>query len=87
VLGVYSTAAVACRAGGEPVRDGWDDIENGRHAGAPRPYDVTEMLYAKERLSSIPDDSLTAFDKGFLSAEIFCGLASAGTNRQSIIPA
>jgi hypothetical protein len=77
VLGVYSTAAVACRAGGEPVRDGWDDIENGD----------TEMLYAKERLSSIPDDSLTAFDKGFLSAEIFCGLASAGTNRQFVIPA
>jgi hypothetical protein len=77
VLGVYSTAAVACRAGGEPVCDGWDDIENG----------VTEMLYAKERLSSIPDDSLTAFDKGFLSAAIFCGLASAGTNRQFVIPA
>jgi hypothetical protein len=51
------------------------------------PYGVNEMLYAKELLSSIPDDSLTAFDKGFLSAEILCGLTSAGTNRHFVIPA
>jgi hypothetical protein len=50
------------------------------------PYGISEMLYAKELLSSIPDDSLTAFDKGFLSAEILCGLTNAGTNRHFIIP-
>lgn len=50
-------------------------------------YGVNEMLYAKELLTSIPDDSLTAFDKGFLSAEILLGLTRAGTNRHFIIPA
>ncbi|KQV59385.1 MULTISPECIES: IS4 family transposase [unclassified Duganella] len=51
------------------------------------PYGINEMLYAKELLTSIPDDSLTVFDKGFLSAEILCGLANGGTNRHFIIPA
>lgn len=51
------------------------------------PYGVNEMLYAKELIASIPDDSLTAFDKGFLSAEILYGLTSGGTNRHFIIPA
>jgi hypothetical protein len=51
------------------------------------PYGVNEMLYAKELIGAIPDDSLTAFDKGFLSAEILCGLTSAGANRHFIIPA
>jgi hypothetical protein len=51
------------------------------------PYGINEMLYAKELLTSIPDDSLTAFDKGFLSAEILCGLTGGGTNRHFIIPA
>lgn len=51
------------------------------------PYGINEMLYAKALLSSIPDDSLTAFDKGFLSAEILCGLTSNGSNRHFIIPA
>lgn len=51
------------------------------------PYSVNEMLYAKELLGSIPDDSLTAFDKGFLSAEILCGLTNAGSNRHFVIPA
>jgi hypothetical protein len=51
------------------------------------PYGTNEMLYAKELLASIPDDSLTAFDKGFLSAEILCGLTGAGANRHFIIPA
>ncbi|WP_211463236.1 IS4 family transposase, partial [Collimonas silvisoli] len=36
------------------------------------PYGTHEMQYAKELVSSIPGDSLTAFDKGFLSAEILC---------------
>lgn len=51
------------------------------------PYGINEMLYAKQLLASIPDDSLTAFDKGFLSAEILCGLTSAGSNRHFIIAA
>lgn len=51
------------------------------------PYGVNEMLYAKEMLSSIPNDSLTAFDKGFLSAEILCGVAGEGQNRHFVIPA
>lgn len=51
------------------------------------PYGVNEMRYAKELLAAIPDDSLTAFDKGFLSAEILCGLTSTGSNRHFIIPA
>jgi hypothetical protein len=50
------------------------------------PYGVNEMLYAKELLDSIPNDSLTAFDKGFLSAEILCGLTNSGSNRHFIIP-
>lgn len=51
------------------------------------PYGTNEMLYAKELLPAIPDNSLTAFDKGFLSAEILCGLTSRGRNRHFIIPA
>jgi hypothetical protein len=51
------------------------------------PYGVSEMLYVKELLASIPDESLTVFDKGFLSAEILCGLSSGGNNRHFIIPA
>ncbi|WP_334188686.1 IS4 family transposase [Noviherbaspirillum sp.] len=51
------------------------------------PYGINEMLYAKELLASIPEDSLTVFDKGFLSAEILCGLTHGRTNRHFIIPA
>jgi len=51
------------------------------------PYGINEMLYAKQLLESIPDDSLTVLDKGFLSAEILHGLTSAGSNRHFIIPA
>ena len=51
------------------------------------PYGVNEMLYAKDLLASVPDDSLTVFDKGFLSAEILCGLTNSATNRHFIIPA
>ena len=35
-------------------------------------YGKNEMRYAKELMGSIPDHSLTVFDKGFLSAEIVC---------------
>jgi len=51
------------------------------------PYDRNEMLYAKELLPSIPDDSLTVFDRGFMSAEILCGLTAGGSNRHFLIPA
>jgi hypothetical protein len=50
-------------------------------------YATNEMQYAKELICAIPDDSLTAFDKGFMSAEILCGLTNHGKNRHFIIPA
>lgn len=51
------------------------------------PYGTSEMGYAKELLPAIPDDSLTVFDKGFLSAEILLGLTAPGSNRHFIVPA
>lgn len=51
------------------------------------PYGTNEMLYAKGLLDNIPDDSLTIFDRGFLSAEILCGLSSGGNNRHFLIMA
>ncbi|KAE8753340.1 IS4 family transposase [Paraburkholderia madseniana] len=50
-------------------------------------YDTNEMVYAKGLLPQIPEDSLTVFDKGFLSAEILCGLTMGGRNRHFLIPA
>lgn len=51
------------------------------------PYGTSEMLYAKQLLHTIPDDSLTVFDRGFLSAEILCGLTAGGSNRHFLIMA
>lgn len=51
------------------------------------PYGTSEMLYAKQLLHNIPDDSLTVFDRGFLSAEILCSLAAGGNNRHFLIMA
>ncbi len=51
------------------------------------PYSTSEMLYAKQLVDDIPDESLTVFDRGFLSAEILCALTGAGTQRHFIIPA
>jgi hypothetical protein len=51
------------------------------------PYGINEMLYAKQLLDTIPDDSLTVFDRGFLSAEILCRLTNGGSNRHFLIPA
>ncbi|NVI82501.1 hypothetical protein [Janthinobacterium sp. BJB401] len=42
------------------------------HGAAFGPYGTNEMQYAKELLPSIPDHSLTALDKSFMSAEIRC---------------
>lgn len=51
------------------------------------PYSTNEMLYAKQLVDDIPDESLTVFDRGFLSAEILCALTGGGTERHFIIPA
>lgn len=57
------------------------------HSAAFGPYHKSEMRHAKELLSSIPEASLTAFDKGFFSAEILCGLITHGNHRHFVIPA
>ena len=57
------------------------------HSAAFGPYGTNEMLYAKQLIADIPNGSLTVFDRGFLSAEILCGLTSAGLDRHFIIPA
>lgn len=51
------------------------------------PYKTSEMAYAHELLASIPDNSLTIFDRGFLSAQLLCKLAAQGTQRHFLIPA
>lgn len=51
------------------------------------PYATNEMRYAKELVAHIPADSLTVFDRGFLSAEILCVLTAGADNRHFLIPA
>ena len=51
------------------------------------PYATNEMSFAKELVPTIPPDSLTVFDRGFLSAEILCALTSGADNRHFLIPA
>ena len=57
------------------------------YSAAFGPYSTNEMLYAKQLVGDIPDESLTVFDRGFLSAEILCALTGGGTERHFIIPA
>lgn len=57
------------------------------HSAAFGPYGTNEMLYAKQLIANIPNESLTVFDRGFLSAEILCALTQNGTERHFIIPA
>lgn len=57
------------------------------HGAAFGPYGTNEMLYAKQLIAGVPNESLTVFDKGFLSAEILCTLTRHGTDRHFIIPA
>ena len=57
------------------------------HSAAFGPYGTNEMLYAKQLIADVPDESLTVFDRGFLSAEILCALTQQGTDRHFIIPA
>lgn len=51
------------------------------------PYGTNEMRYAKQLVGQIPADSLTVFDRGFLSAEILCALTAGIDNRHFLIPA
>lgn len=57
------------------------------HSAAFGPYGTNEMLYAKQLIDQVPNDSLTVFDRGFLSAEILCALTRSGNERHFIIPA
>ena len=57
------------------------------HSAAFGPYGTNEMLYAKQLVADIPNESLTVFDRGFLSAEILCTLTQHGADRHFIIPA
>lgn len=50
-------------------------------------YKTAEITFAHELLNSIPDDSLTVVDRGFLSAQLLCNLVGAGRNRHFLIPA
>lgn len=45
------------------------------------PYETSESAYAAELWPSIPDDSLTLVDRGFLAAGILIALARGGKNR------
>lgn len=49
------------------------------------PYETGEITYAVNLWSSVPRDSLTIVDRGFLSARILIPLARDGTNRQWLI--
>ena len=57
------------------------------HSAAFGPYNTNEMLYAKQLIAGVPNESLTVFDRGFLSAEILCALTHHGKDRHFIIPA
>lgn len=51
------------------------------------PYKTSETTYAHDLLASVPDDSLTIIDRGFLSAQLLSKLVGAGRNRHFLIPA
>lgn len=51
------------------------------------PYETSEIAYAVNLWSSVPRDSLTIVDKGFLSARILIPLALTGENRHWLIRA
>lgn len=50
-------------------------------------YSTSEMTHAHELLASVPDDSLTVFDRGFFSAQLLSNLVHGGINRHFLIPA
>jgi hypothetical protein len=49
------------------------------------PYETGEISYAVNLWSSVPRDSLTIVDRGFLSARILIALGRDGTNRHWLI--
>jgi hypothetical protein len=51
------------------------------------PYKTSEMELAKDLLAGVPTNSLTIFDRGFLSAELLCQLVRNGEGRHFLIPA
>lgn len=51
------------------------------------PYKTNETTYAHDLLASVPDDSLTIIDRGFLSAHLLSKLVDGGRNRHFLIPA
>jgi hypothetical protein len=51
------------------------------------PYDINEMVSARELIARVPANSITVFDRGFMSAQLLCNLVSHGENRHYIIPA
>ena len=50
-------------------------------------YNVSEMTHAHDLLASVPDDSITVFDRGFFSAQLLSNLRTGGNNRHFLIPA
>lgn len=50
-------------------------------------YKSSEISFAHEVLGSVPDDSLTIVDRGYLSADLLGKLVSGGANRHFLIPA
>ena len=51
------------------------------------PYDINEMLSAGKLVPRVSGNSITVFDRGFLSAQILCNLVAGEQNRHFIIPA
>lgn len=51
------------------------------------PYKTSEVEHAMALIPGIADDTLTVFDKAFLSADILIGLSTHGKNRHFLIPA
>jgi hypothetical protein len=51
------------------------------------PYKTSEVTFAKEMVDAIPETTLTVFDRGFLGAEVLCGLRANGQDRHFLIPA
>lgn len=49
-------------------------------------YKSSELGLARELLPSVPDQSLTIVDRGFLSAELLVNLVRSGQNRHFLIP-
>ncbi|GLP97352.1 IS4 family transposase [Paraferrimonas sedimenticola] len=50
------------------------------------PVTNSEISYAQQLVGSAPDDSLTLFDRGFMSAELLTSWAGAGRNSHWLIP-